>query len=160
MTSPAPTADDWLRRLANCFDQRGDILWKETSAGTSSQLQCFALPDDLALFARNNFNGRLKPRRRSGGYDWTLSGHNADSLAQAILPYLQEPEARALCKAFVEHREAIQVYRNAASTRKISPAEKSWRREIEGVFKELRLQLRTSRGLSPLRRRSEMRPTE
>lgn len=136
------------------------MLWKESAAGTSSQLQCFALPDDLSLFARNNFNGRLRPRRRSGGYDWTLSGHDADSLAQAILPYLKEPQIRALYKAFVDHREAIRVYRNAASSRKISPAEKAWRREIEGIFKELRLQLRTARGLPLYRRRAEMRPTE
>jgi hypothetical protein len=160
MNTTTITADDWLRRLANCFDQRGDILWKESAAGTSSQLQCFALPDDLALFARNNFNGRLRPRQRSGGYDWTLSGRDADALAQAILPHLQEPQLHALYKAFVDHREAIKVYRGAASTRKISPAEKAWRREVEGTFKELRLQLRTARGLPLHRRRAEMRPVE
>ena len=118
------TADDWLRRLASCFDQRGDVLWKESAAGTSSQLQCFALPDDLALFARNNFNGRLRPRRRSGGYDWTLSGQDADALAQAILPHLKEPQLHALYKAFIDHREAIKMYRSAAHSRKISLAER------------------------------------
>lgn len=160
MVSSTTTADDWLRRLASCFDQRGNLLWKESAAGTSSQLQCFALPDDLALFARNNFNGRLRPRRRSGGYDWTLSGRDADSLAEAILPHLQQPQMRALYKAYVEHREAIRVYRDAAKTRKISPAEKAWRREIEGIFKELRFQLRKARGLPLNRRRAEMRPEE
>lgn len=158
--SPTTTADDWLRRLANCFDQRGDVLWKESAAGTSSQLQCFALPDDVALFARQNLRGRLRPRRRSGGYDWTLSGRDADDLAAAILPYLQEPQLRALYKAYVEHREAIKVYREDASSRKISPAEKAWRREIEVLFKELRLQLRKARGLPLHRRRAEMRPVE
>lgn len=154
------TADDWLRRLASYFDKRGAVLWKESSAGTSSQIQCFALPDDVALFARNNFKGRLRERRRNGGFDWFLSGQDADSLAEALLPHLKLPEALTLLRTFIESREAMHIYREAAESRKITPAEKSWRRELEATFKQLKQELRQARGLPLNRRRAEMRPED
>ena len=116
------------------------------------------MPDDLALFARNNFKGRIRERRRSGGYDWFLSGPDADSLAQAILSYLKSPETRELFRVYIESREAMRIYRDVALTRKISPEEKAWRRELEAQFKVLKQRLRVARGLPLHRRRTEMRP--
>lgn len=131
--------NSYIKEIAAVYDDRGDIHWYERPAGTNYQLQIRAVSDEMGRFLKEVWGGRLHNRTRTGGFDYSCSGKNADDLALAVLPYVVK--AKDLLQLVCEARKEWNTMGH-----KLSPQHRLLRVEVAKEVQKARARLWKVRG--------------